>query len=90
MAHRAIVPHYEQIMSQNTTGVFAIVAPVFYIDDTNTHPTTGHIAVNFTFTQTAAQIQTAIINEIIALGGLMGFTVAAASNQIIIPSVQKV
>ncbi len=90
MAHRAIVPSYQTIQPQGSTGVFQLTAPVYYIDDTNTHPQIGNINVDFTFTMTGAQINAAIIAEVIALGALMGFTVAASNNQIVLPVVQKV
>jgi hypothetical protein len=90
MTHRAILASYEGIQSSGTAGTFQIIAAVHYIDDANTHPFTGNIYTNFSYTMTAAQIQAAIIADIIDLGAASGYTLAANNNQIIIPSMAKV
>lgn len=90
MTHRAILIRYDSIQSTGITGTFDIIGTVQYFDDANTHVTMGTIYARFNYTMTGAQIQTAIVNDIINVGDAMGFTLAAGNNQIVIPTMAKV
>lgn len=90
MTHRAILAKYEGIQSSGTSGTFQIIGNVQYIDDANTHPFTGTIYTNYNYTMTGAQIQAAIIDDIIDVGAQNGYTLLANNNQILIPSMAKV
>ena len=91
MAHRAVILAYERIQASGTIGVFDLIAPVSFFDDADTNIAPASIGVSIAMaTMTGPQIQTAIINAIIELGTSMGYTLAAASNQIIIPQMNRV
>jgi hypothetical protein len=91
MANRAFVTYGQSpISSAGTAGIFVLTGNIQVMDDANTHPRELGLYVQFQFTQTPAQIQNAVIAEVINACTDAGFPVAAGSNQIFLQAFNKV
>jgi hypothetical protein len=89
MTHRAFV-FYDNIQPSNTAGTFQLVGHILLMDDLGTAVHNTGLYVNFQWTQTGAQILTAILAEVSAASAAAGFTIGTASGQILYPSMTKV
>lgn len=91
MEVRAVITSYGFMQASGVAGVFDLVTDVQFFDDNGLDVMNSNIVVSLDLgTMTQQQIQTAIINAIIAQGASMGFTLSAGLNQILIPQLNKV
>jgi len=84
MAHRAICYPLNKVQPSGTSGLYTVIFTNDYFDDAGEFVDTANISVDVNFgTMTPAQISAAIIAQMVDMASQRGYTIAAASNQIL-------